>query len=183
MTSTRQISANQQNARRSTGPTSKAGKARAARNARRHGLTAAPAEEEVEKWLCAILNRREPPSPVEFAIRPGLHLAYRLAQAEARLAMLRRTIFSETEPIDLEDPNDKAREEIRADIARVLNEPEKYGDSLAEVMTRLELLNEIQRELGNEIRLSNRYLREARAERKRAFRDWMSWERQGIAHG
>lgn len=39
MTSARQIAANRRNARASTGPKTAAGKARAARNGRRHGLT------------------------------------------------------------------------------------------------------------------------------------------------
>lgn len=39
MTSTRQIDANRNNAKRSTGPKTEAGKARASRNALRHGLS------------------------------------------------------------------------------------------------------------------------------------------------
>ena len=40
MTTERQIAANRANAKRSTGPKSRAGKARASQNAYRHGLTA-----------------------------------------------------------------------------------------------------------------------------------------------
>lgn len=44
MTSDRQARANQRNASRSTGPRSKAGKARSARNARKYGFTGPPEE-------------------------------------------------------------------------------------------------------------------------------------------
>ena len=57
MTSVRQQAANRRNAARSTGPKSECGKAIAAKNARSHGLTAAPPESEVEAWLRIILNR------------------------------------------------------------------------------------------------------------------------------
>ena len=61
MTSAAQIAANRRNARRATGPRSPAGKARAARNALRHGLTArvvegTPAAARVAELTAAILQ-------------------------------------------------------------------------------------------------------------------------------
>jgi hypothetical protein len=52
MTSAARIAANRRNARASTGPRSSAGKARAAQNARRHGLAAAAAADPA--WADAI---------------------------------------------------------------------------------------------------------------------------------
>lgn len=46
MASKRQIEANRKNARRSTGPRTDAGKARASRNARRHGLSRSELEDD-----------------------------------------------------------------------------------------------------------------------------------------
>lgn len=87
MTSKRQIRANRQNARGSTGPRSVAGKAIAARNALRHGLAvAAPADaawsEEVEKLAKRIAG--------ETSGTDLLDCARRIAEAEIELRRVRR---------------------------------------------------------------------------------------------
>jgi hypothetical protein len=55
MTSAAKVAANRRNAQRSTGPRSLAGKARARRNAFRHGLTIAPARDGASAAHIAVL--------------------------------------------------------------------------------------------------------------------------------
>jgi|HubBroStandDraft_6_1064221.scaffolds.fasta_scaffold214484_3 hypothetical protein len=55
MTSAAKVAANRRNAQRSTGPRSVAGKARARRNAFRHGLTIAPARDGASAAHIAVL--------------------------------------------------------------------------------------------------------------------------------
>jgi hypothetical protein len=57
MTTPRQFEANRINARASTGPRSKAGKARAGRNARRHGLSIAVASDSTAAGAAEALAR------------------------------------------------------------------------------------------------------------------------------
>src|SRR5262245_27294725 len=69
MTTPRQFKANQENARASTGPRTKAGRARAARNARRHGLSVAIAcepalAEEAEALARRIAGAGAPPGAI-----------------------------------------------------------------------------------------------------------------------
>src|SRR5271168_3316780 len=87
MTTPRQFKANQDNARASTGPRSKAGKARAAGNARRHGLTVpiacAPAlVEEVEALARRLVG--DGPAPAALA------KARVFAEAQVDLDRIRR---------------------------------------------------------------------------------------------
>ena len=74
MTSERRAQANRANARRSTGPTSAAGKARAAQNARRHGLSqdvlADPAlGQDVEELAQRIAHEAGRPDLIDLARR------------------------------------------------------------------------------------------------------------------
>jgi hypothetical protein len=94
MTSARQILANQNNARRSTGPRSQAGKNRVRRNALRHGLTASSTIDDRD----AIENHArdiaaDDASPVR------LELARAIAQANMDLARVRQVKLSVLERI------------------------------------------------------------------------------------
>jgi len=87
MTSARKRAANARNARACTGPKTAAGKARAARNARGHGLSlpvlADPAlAPEVELWARKIAG--------EGASATRLSLAARVAEAQIDLVRIRR---------------------------------------------------------------------------------------------
>src|SRR5476649_2386018 len=63
MTSAKQMASNQRNAKKSSGPRSKAGLRRSSRNARRHGLAVAvkldsSVSAELEKFLAALAGER-----------------------------------------------------------------------------------------------------------------------------
>jgi len=181
MTSAHQVAANRQNAQKSTGPTTENGKALASQNARRHGLTAAPDEADVLQWLCIVLNSERPPSPLSIATDEGVRRAYRLAAAEARLALLRRSLDRETMPLELGDPDQHKFEEIRKEIQGFLKEPWKHGNSVDEAMLKFEQLSDLHCAHEDYVKLSARYLREAHSARNRAFRDWLQWQRGRIS--
>jgi hypothetical protein len=87
MSTPRQVSANRGNARGSTGPRTKAGKARAARNARRHGLSVAVFADAVLSSEVEVLARQmvadAPPAA-------AMAMARRVAEAQVDLARIRR---------------------------------------------------------------------------------------------
>ncbi len=88
MTSSRKINTNRENARKSTGPSSVAGKQRAAQNARRHGLTGRIETEVVERWFHLIVAGT-PFGNIDLPSAPGYREAVLLAEAEARLERIR----------------------------------------------------------------------------------------------
>lgn len=88
MTTSHKVEANRRNARASTGPRTRAGKAVSARNAVRHGILAhlkvLPGVEQAEDWeahLDAVVDDLAPVGPLEIALaeRVALHL-WRLAR-------------------------------------------------------------------------------------------------------
>jgi hypothetical protein len=88
MTSERRRRANWANAQMSTGPRSAAGKRRASRNAKRHGLTTLLPEDIVAEWVDVILD--DPKLQDVELDRDVMTLATALAEAEARLERARR---------------------------------------------------------------------------------------------
>lgn len=87
MTSERQIAANRRNARNSTGPRSRGGKSRAARNSLKHGLTISIANDPrylaaMDKFAIEIAGHIADPNIVE--------CARGIAAAELELARVRR---------------------------------------------------------------------------------------------
>ncbi len=177
MTSVRQQAANRRNAARSTGPKSECGKAIAAKNARSHGLTAAPPESEVEAWLRIILNRAILP-PTETILRhEGLRRAHRLAEAEARLAALRERLPSETGSLENGDPIETAIQATRNEIRATIVAAREGSISAVEAWSVVDVQVAWQRHFVRLQKHAPRYLAEARAARRRAFKDWIEWQR------
>jgi hypothetical protein len=122
MTSARKTSANRTNAQTSTGPRTATGKARAAQNARRHGLTLPVLSDpllsaEVEDWA------REIAGP-EAGDRL-LECARRVAEALVDLARVRKArheLLSQA----LKDPNFRS-ERVMRKLARVVRQINRLG--------------------------------------------------------
>lgn len=85
-----QIEANRLNARKSTGPSTLAGKAVSSRNARTHGMTTAPSDELVRAYFDAICASRDGSCLSTEGETRALALALRLARAEAALSQVRK---------------------------------------------------------------------------------------------
>ena len=84
MTTERQIAANRANAKRSSGPKSRAGKARASQNAYRHGLAACMTMDADRVSAVAALARE-----IQASMRGQIDRAGALAIAQAELEVLR----------------------------------------------------------------------------------------------
>jgi hypothetical protein len=121
MTTPRQFKANQDNARASTGPRTKAGKARSVRNARRHGLSVAIACDPTLAEEADVLARR--------IVGDGA--------APAALAMAR--LFAEAQ-IDL----DRIRKVRRHVLARFMADPGR-DDLGGDEVDRSELMHQLRR--------------------------------------
>ena len=152
VTSERRAQANRANARRSTGPTSAAGKARAAQNARRHGLSqdilADPAlGQEVEDLAQRIAREAQRPDLID--------LARRIAQAQMDVQRIRqfrqeRMQAAVAGPGHAGDGHDSAPTRVRG------------ADALAEALA----------PLRKELKAVDRYMRRALSRRKFAVRDF-----------
>ena len=167
--------------RRATGPKTAAGKAVSARNARKHGLNAPPDVALVSQWFNVILNKHENDFEEPNARDPRREAALRLAIAEARYhRALHKVDTHEREPGSAQQLAMKLREEIR-DVLD--NMPKKIADgppdphALAYANFAIKQLEELFAQIGHERRLYNRYLGEARAQRKKALRDWCAYNR------
>lgn len=82
MTTDKQLAANKANALKSTGPTSKKGKAAASKNALKHGLSLPPEFDNVTRWYRIIKNDLDATPDPGDANRLN-QVAFALAQAEA----------------------------------------------------------------------------------------------------
>jgi zona occludens toxin (predicted ATPase) len=91
VTSQRKIEANRFNAKKSTGPKTRCGRARSAKNARRHGLSLSVFADlaytaEIERMATEIVSRSEDRATIE--------LARRVTEAQMDLTRIRRTRHS-----------------------------------------------------------------------------------------
>jgi len=173
---------NRANATKSTGPRTAAGKATSAQNARRHGATAKPDPASIAPWLRVILDDPDLRPADLFAEDDRTLRALALAEAEvkvsAALASLER--FERGE----ESPSDDTRE-FRQCVASITDELEDEDMTKAHYRTGLFLRNRLGRLIaqetehdGNRHRLLRRYLREAQAQRGRAFQAWLACLRE-----
>ena len=108
MATERQIAANRKNASRSKGPSSRAGLARAARNAYRHGLAAPPAApvlQQIEQLANEIAGRSAGYVRRTIACQAA-YAAIDLARVrQARIAIFNRAVVAET--TEVRDPTSK----------------------------------------------------------------------------
>lgn len=154
MINERRLQANRANARRSTGPTSASGKARAAQNARQHGLSqdilADPAlGQDVDELAKRIAHEAHRPDLID--------LARRVAEAHVDVQRVRRFRQERLEAAMLADGHDGAP-------PRVLG-----ADELAAALE----------PLTKELKAVDRYTRRALSRRKFAVRDFAVAQRHG----
>jgi len=168
---------NRANAQKSTGPRTTQGKAAVSQNARRHGATSKPDPTSVAAWLRIILD--------DPALQPAGFLkddrrfarALALAEAEVRLCSAKVALVSfecgEAPLSDVVQDLQNCAEDMIFEL--------QLGDTTAkERRSGLSLLNRIQKIVladtvqgGKRHLLLRRYVREARAHRKRAFEGWL----------
>jgi hypothetical protein len=123
MTTPRQFHANRANARASTGPRSKAGKARAGRNARRHGLSVAIGSGPAAAGAAEALARR---IVGDGAAPAAIAMARAFAEAQIdldRVRTVRRHVLLRL----VADPDDDAAGKVdRSELVRQLRRLERY---------------------------------------------------------
>ena len=133
MTTPGQFKANQVNARASTGPRTKVGKARAARNARRHGLSVAIAYDSALSAEAEALARRIVGDDVAPA---ALALARVFAEAQIdldRIRKVRRHVLTrlvqeqhDDDPGNDDPADDVGDDVVRSEMMRQLRRLERY---------------------------------------------------------
>ena len=167
--------------RRATGPKTAAGKAVSARNARRHGLNAPPDEDLVTTWFNLILGNGGDAYEEPNADDPRREAALRLAIAEARYhRALHKVDTHDREPNSAQQVANK----LYADVRFILDGlPERVADGPADPFDLeyaefgLRQVEKLLVEVGRERRLYRRYLGEARAQRRKALKDWCAFNR------
>ena len=167
--------------RRATGPKTTEGKAVSSQNARRHGLNAPPDENLVNTWFNLILNNSEDDLEEPNADDPRRGAALRLAIAEARYhRALHKVDIHEMEPHSAQQRGIKLRDKIWTVFDRM---PKKMTDGpadpydLAYVNFAVNQLEQLFTQISHERRLYKRYLGEARAQHRKALRDWCAFNR------
>ena len=169
------------NPKGATGPVTEAGKAVSSQNARKHGLNAPPGDAIVSKWFNVILNNAGGDQEEPSAADPRREAALRLAIAEARYhRALHKVDTHESEPGSAQQLAMKLRQEIWDVLAGM---PKKIADgppdphALAYANFAIKQLEELFTQISRERRLYERYLGEARAQRRKALQAWCAFNR------
>ncbi|QIQ87551.1 hypothetical protein [Erythrobacter sp.] len=167
---------NRNNAKRSTGPKSKDGKAKVARNAQKHGATTQPDPASVATWLAIILDQPEIMAQDLIPTGDQAYRALALARADARLIAAENALLE----FEQHHANVSPREELGFDefVERVLPACEFGPNRHARVTAVLELqysaqLSQMAHERRERRRLLKRYLSEAKSKRRKAFAAWL----------
>lgn len=181
MTTAPQSKANKINAKKSTGPTSAAGKAKSASNAKKHGLTTPPERAAVLRRYQIILNDATTyPDPFERNER--LRATHTLAESEARLE--RVCTAEQTHLQKLHRYIDRRGQKPYLELADdLLEDPEalalilkREDDPVEREGIRLLLRSHPNRPaaLRRKSQILARYRREAEAQRRRALGRWIT---------
>lgn len=179
MTTDARAARNRTNAQKSTGPRTAAGKASVAQNARRHGVTAKPNPASVAAWLRVILDDPNL-TPADFlAEGDRMRLALALAEAEVKVCAARASL-DRFERGD--EPTSELTRDFQGGVEAINDELAQPGMTAHRYRAGLSLLKRLGRLISAETapgakrhRLFRRYLREARAQRKRAFQAWLTY--------
>lgn len=167
--------------RGATGPVTAAGKAIASQNARKHGLTAPPDKTLVATWFNVILNNQGDAFEAPNGDDPRRAAALRLAIAEAHYhRALHKIDTHESEPGSTQQAAQALRKEISdifAGMPKTLSDGPHDPYELAYVTFAVEQLEILYHQTVRERALYQRYLNEARAQRKKALRAWCLFNR------
>ncbi len=180
MTADGRAARNRTNAQKSTGPKTAAGKAIVAQNARR--LTAKPDPASVAAWVRVILDDPDLTPADLLAEDDRMRRALSLAAAEVKvceaLASLDRFERGDAPPSEITLEFKKLVKTIAKELAEPRTTKRRYRSGLS-------LLNRLGKVIwtetapdGNRHRLLRRYLREARAQRRKAFQAWLACLRE-----
>jgi hypothetical protein len=109
MTSNRKIEANRRNSRKSCGPRTAAGKAKASRNALKHGLAAlihrqVPPSAEVEEFACALCGGDNDPALFAQAVEVAESEMVLRAIRARKIAVIERLRNRHAVPLESKDP-------------------------------------------------------------------------------
>ena len=167
--------------KRASGPKTPAGKARSAKNARKHGLTTAPSAEDVAGWFNLILNN--PPGVEEEPNSSDARrdAALRLAIAEA---CYHRALYLVEAPVHKTSPGRQVHGGLALHLFDLLTKVESLPagevvdeNDKQELKLGVAVLKFIDRAARREQRLFQRYLGEARSKRKKALLAWCEFNR------
>ena len=164
--------------RRATGPITAKGKAVSSQNARKHGLNAPPDEILVSAWFNVILNFDDDALEEPNGNDPLREAALRLAIAEARYHRAQHKL----ETYHKEPQSAQSIVRVCYDHIKDLIDFSSYQkafkeDPLQSVEYSMQILKLMKQIARREKRLRMRYLGEARAQRKKALRDWCAFNR------
>ena len=169
--------------RRATGPTTAEGKAVSSRNALRHGLTAEPSAGSVAAWFNIILGSPAGAFEEPSSRDPLREATLRLAVAEVRYHRALHALYAHAmAPKSARQAANKVHTEMRTALDH--REAVSGGappdlatlDYIDKMLEQLEQLEPLAAEAELDRRLQERYLGEARSERRKALRAWCELE-------
>ena len=157
--------------KRASGPKTAAGKARSAKNARKHGLNTAPSSENVFRWFNLILNNPAGAQEEPNSSDARRDAALRLAIAEA---CYHRALYLVEAPPHKTSPGRQVHGGLALHLFDLLTTVESLParevdeNDKQELKLGVAVLKFIDRAARREQRLFQRYLSEARSKRKKS---------------